>query len=312
MLIPVLKQCFFVRINKVGFLKKVHNTKDFKDSCGFGLIANMESKPSHWLVKTAIESLSRLSHRGAIAPDGKTGDGCGILLQKPDEFFRKLAKQEGKELASLYGVGSIFLSTNKVQAAHALNWLIKELRHEKLEVVWEREVPINTEVCGENALKSLPKFMQIFVNAPEGMDEAEFERHLYVARRKSELALQEKDQTFYVASLSCKLLSYKGMIMPHNLPAFFPDLSDESFSSSLAIYHQRFSTNTFPQWRLAQPFRMLAHNGEINTIRGNRNWSISREDKYDTPHIPNINEILPIVNKDGSDSMSLDICLKVC
>ena len=273
-------------------------------------MAQMDNKPSHWLLKTAIYSLSRLSHRGAISPDGKTGDGCGILMKKPDAFLRALASEANIKLSQLYAVGSIFLSQDKLLASNALARLEKELRQEKLELVWQRPLPINPEACGEAALESIPQFVQVFINAPEAMDEASFERHLYKARRRTELAIETKDETFYIASLSCRMLSYKGMIMPHNLEAFFPDLSDPRLETSLCLYHQRFSTNTFPKWSLAQPFRMLAHNGEINTIRGNRNWSISRESKYSTPLIENIQELLPLVSKHGSDSMSLDNMLE--
>lgn len=277
-----------------------------KASCGFGLIAQMDNIASHWLVKTSIESLSRLAHRGAVAADGKTGDGCGILMSIPRPFFKKLAQENEIELNDDFAVASIFLDNNKLTASNSLAWLKKELKYEGFKVAWEREVPINTEACGQNALETLPTIMQVFINCPERYDEATIERKLYIARRKTELSLENKDPNFYIASLSSKLISYKGMVMPHNLPVFFPDLADENFESTLCLYHQRFSTNTMPQWKLAQPFRMLAHNGEINTIRGNRNWSISRESKYATALIPEFDQLLPIVNKEGSDSMSLD------
>lgn len=270
----------------------------------------MDSVASHWLVETAIYSLSRLSHRGAIAPDGKTGDGCGILLKKPDEFLRAIAKENKVNLSNLYAVGCVFLNQNRLRGSNSLSRLCKEIRQEGLEVVLERPVPLNLEACGKEALKTLPQIVHVFINAPDSMNEDEFERRLYVARRRTELALQDKDEMFYVPSLSSRLLSYKGMIMPNNLPVFYPDLKDERLQSSLCLYHQRFSTNTFPEWRLSQPFRMLAHNGEINTIRGNRIWAISRESKYSSPLIPNVEEILPFVNQNGSDSMSLDNMLE--
>ena len=156
-------------------MQRVHNIKEEKASCGFGLMAQMDNKPSHWLLETAIYSLSRLSHRGAISPDGKTGDGCGILMKKPDGFLRTLAKEAGVELGSLYGVGCIFLSQDKLLAANALARLEKELRQEKLKLVWQRSLPINPEACGEGALQSLPQFIQVFINTSETMDEASFE-----------------------------------------------------------------------------------------------------------------------------------------
>lgn len=290
--------------------KSLYNPEDFKDSCGFGLIVQMDNKPSHWLVETAVNSLARLSHRGAITADGKTGDGCGILLSKPDGFLRAVAKEAGIQLAPLYAVGSIFLNPNKLFATNSIARLTKELRQEGLDLAWERLVPTNPEACGEAALKTMPTLMQVFINAPSEMSEEEFERKLYIARRRTELALADKFPVFYVASLSSKVLSYKGMLLPKNLFAFFPDLADERMSSSMCLYHQRFSTNTMPQWKLAQPFRILAHNGEINSLRGNRNWSISRESKYSSPLIPNFHELLPLVSKDGSDSMSLDNMLE--
>lgn len=281
-----------------------------KDSCGFGLIAQIDNEASHYLIKTAIESLSRLAHRGAVDPDGKTGDGCGILVKKPLKFIEKISKQASIELSKNFAIGSIFVNQDKAKASTAITRLAKELRQEELELVYQREVPINREYCGINALKTLPNFIQIFVNAPESMDEEIFETKLYIARRRTEIAFQDRDKVFYISSLSSRLLSYKGMIMPYNLDKFFLDLQDPDFESSLCLYHQRFSTNTFPEWRLAQPFRLLAHNGEINTINGNRNWSISRETKYSSPQIPNIAELLPLVSKDGSDSMSLDNMLE--
>ncbi|MBK8189419.1 MAG: glutamate synthase large subunit [Vampirovibrionales bacterium] len=285
-----------------------------KASCGFGLIAQMDNQASHWLVQTAITSLTRLAHRGAIAPDGKTGDGCGLLFRIPDQFFRALAEADGVTLPAMFAVGALFLNPDKLLASNALSRLKKELREQGLECVWERPVPVEPDACGEQALKTLPQFVQIFV-APSAalaptLDEPAFDRLLYIARRRAKKAITPKDSVFYVTSLSCRTVSYKGMVMPANLPVFYPDLRDERFVSSLCLYHQRFSTNTFPEWRLAQPFRMLAHNGEINTVSGNRNWAVSRETKYDSPLIPDMTSLLPLVSVDGSDSMSLDNMLE--
>ncbi len=290
--------------------KQLHQKQFEKDSCGVGLIVNLDNKASPWLVETAINSLSRLAHRGAVAPDGKTGDGCGILLRKPDEFLQALARKAKIKLAKNYAVGCIFTNSNKTLSSNALARLKKELREEKLEVALERLVPIDASACGEDALKTLPQIYHIFVNAPKDMAVEDFERKLYIARRKTELALECKDEYFYVASLSSQTLSYKGMIMPEYLTTFYPDLKDPLMSSSLCLFHQRFSTNTFPEWRLAQPFRMLAHNGEINTINGNRNWSVSRESKFLSEQIPNLSELMPLISKEGSDSMSLDNMLE--
>ena len=281
-----------------------------KDSCGFGLIAQMDGKPSHWLVQTAIESLACLTHRGAVAADGKTGDGCGLLLRKPDAFLKSAAEEQGFNLADIYAVGLVFLHQDQRKADNARDCVIRKLQDKGLLVAGWRKVPVNPDACGEEALKTLPAIEQVFVNAPEGMDDAEFERRLYVARRLAEKSLEDDDDTFYVASLSSRVISYKGLVMPANLPVFYEDLRNEVLVSSLCVFHQRFSTNTWPQWRLAQPFRFLAHNGEINTIQGNRIWSVARSHKFKTPLLPDMGEILPLVNVEGSDSSSLDNMLE--
>ncbi|RFA31155.1 glutamate synthase large subunit [Alkalilimnicola ehrlichii] len=277
-----------------------------KDNCGFGLIAHMDGKPSHWLVETAIHALARLTHRGAVAADGKTGDGCGLLMKKPDSFLRTVADELGFALAQSYAVGCVFLSQDNTQAEKARSVLNRELETQGLTVAGWRSVPTNEEACGEEALKTLPVIEQVFVNAPDGMDEASFDRHLFIARRRAEKALEASDETFYVPSLSSQVISYKGLIMPANLPVFFPDLRDERLESAQCVFHQRFSTNTWPQWRLAQPFRFLAHNGEINTVQGNRNWANARAAKFETELLPNMDDIRPLVNTEGSDSCSLD------
>jgi glutamate synthase (NADPH/NADH) large chain len=281
-----------------------------KDSCGFGLIAQMDGKPSHWLIQTAINSLACLTHRGAIAADGKTGDGCGLLLRKPDTFLRSAASEENIELSERYAVGMVFLNQDTAKGEAARKTLSSELEREGLAVAGWRKVPVDPTACGEEALKTLPDIEQIFVNCPAALSEADFERHLYLARRRTEKAVEIDDDTFYIASLSSRVISYKGLVMPANLPVFYKDLNQEGMESSLAVFHQRFSTNTWPQWRLAQPFRFLAHNGEINTVQGNRNWSVARGHKFETSLIPNMEDIRPLVNMEGSDSSSLDNMLE--
>ena len=280
-----------------------------KDNCGFGLIAQMDGKPSHWLVSTAISALARLTHRGAVAADGKSGDGCGLLLRKPDGFLRAAAADLGIEVADLYAVGMVFLSQDQALAKIARDRLASEIEKEGLTIAGWRVVPTDASACGEEALASLPQIEQIYVNAPTDMDEATFERHLYIARRRSEKALEPNDPAFYVPSLSSRVVSYKGLVMPENLPVFYKDLNEPSLESATAVFHQRFSTNTWPQWRLAQPFRYLAHNGEINTVQGNRNWSVARGHKFETPLLP-MEEIRPLVSLSGSDSNSMDNMLE--
>ncbi len=281
-----------------------------KDNCGFGLIAQMDGEPSHWLVHTAIKALSRLTHRGAIAADGKTGDGCGILMKKPDDFFRAICPEQAIKLGNLYGVGMVFLNQDDTLADRARHRLETELKAEGFDVAGWRSVPVNNEVCGEYALSILPKIEQIFVNAPTGLDAKSFDRHLYIARRRAKKNIKQKDSTFHVVSLSSTVICYKGLVLPHNLPLFYTDLNDERLTSSLCVFHQRFSTNTWPEWRLAQPFRYLAHNGEINTIQGNRNWAQARSYKFDTDLIPDMEDIRPWVSMSGSDSYSLDNMLE--
>lgn len=204
----------------------------------------------------------------------------------------------------------VFFHQDEDKASNARDCVNSKLQDHGLLVAGWRKVPVNADACGEEALMSLPVIEQVFVNAPEGMDEAEFERRLYVARRLAEKSLEDDDDTFYITSLSSRVISYKGLVMPANLPVFYEDLQNEALASSLCVFHQRFSTNTWPQWRLAQPFRFLAHNGEINTVQGNRNWSVARSHKFETPLIPNMDKIRPLVNMEGSDSSSLDNMLE--
>ncbi len=281
-----------------------------RDNCGFGLIAHMDGEASHWLVRTAIQSLARLTHRGAIAADGKTGDGCGLLLKTPDRFLRQVAEQQGMALADCYAAGLIFLHQDVDKAAEARKRLERELTQGGLDIAGWRTVPTEVSALGEQARNMLPQIEQIFINAPSGMTEEQFERRLYVARRRAEKIVAPEDATFYVCSLSARVVLYKGLVMPSYLPVFYPDLNSHDLESSVCVFHQRFSTNTLPQWRLAQPFRYLAHNGEINTIQGNRNWAHARSYKFSTPLIPDFEDVRPLVANDVSDSASLDNMLE--
>src|SRR5690348_16431273 len=283
-----------------------------RDSCGFGLIANLDDQPSHWLVRTAITSLNRLTHRGAIAADGKTGDGCGLLLKRPEGFLRAVAAEAGIELADKFASGLVFLNPDPALAQVARAALESELQRQELEVAGWRVVPVNAEACGAQALKTLPHIEQVFVNCRlSDIDEASFNRKLYIARRLAEKAMQATDRVFYVPSLSATTIVFKGMVMPQYLTEFYRDLGDERLESSVAVFHQRFSTNTLPQWRLAHPYRYLAHNGEINTIQGNRNWATARGPLLRSPLLPQLQEVLPLVSLTGSDSQSLDNMLEV-
>jgi glutamate synthase (NADPH) large chain len=283
-----------------------------RDSCGFGLIAQLDDQPSHWLVETAMISLNRLTHRGAVASDGKTGDGCGLLLKQPEEFLRALAQATAIDLAQLFASGLVFLNPDPARAEAARRTLLVQLEAEGLKVAGFRQVPTNPDACGAEALKTLPHIEQIFVNCVHSdVDEASFNRKLFLARRRAEKALEADDPYFYVPSLSATTLVFKAMVMPQYLTTFFPDLNDPRLKSSLAIFHQRFSTNTLPQWRLAHPYRYLAHNGEINTVQGNRNWAVARGPLFRSPLLPDLHDILPLVSLVGSDSQSLDNMFEV-
>jgi glutamate synthase (NADPH/NADH) large chain len=283
-----------------------------RDSCGFGLIAQLDDQPSQWVVKTAMTSLNRLTHRGAVASDGKTGDGCGLLIKKPEGFLRALAREAAIELEDMFASGLVFLSRDPARAEEARRTLTVQLEREGLEVAGFRQVPTNPDACGADALKTLPRVEQIFVNCTASeLDEAAFNRKLFLARRRAEKALERDDPYFYVPSLSATTLVFKAMVMPQYLAVFFPDLNDARLASSLVIFHQRFSTNTLPQWRLAHPYRYLAHNGEINTIQGNRNWAVARGPLFRSPLLPDLADIQPLVSLTGSDSQSLDNMLEV-
>jgi glutamate synthase (NADPH/NADH) large chain len=282
-----------------------------RDSCGFGLIANLDDRPSHWLVATAISSLSRLTHRGAIATDGKTGDGCGLLIKMPTAFLRAVAADAGFQLTPSFAAGLVFLNRDPAQAEFARQALHAELQREKLELAGFRLVPTNPEACGDEARRSLPVIEQIFVNCPAEVDEATLNRKLFLARRRTEKRLEGRDAAFYVPSLSASTIVYKGMVMPQFLAQFYPDLEDPRLEASVVVFHQRFSTNTLPQWRLAHPYRYLAHNGEINTVSGNRSWAVARGPWFRSPLLPDLSDILPVVSLTGSDSQSLDNMLEL-
>ncbi len=291
-------------------MKGLYDLNAFKDNCGFGLIAHLKGDVSHRLVQTAIEALTCMTPRGGIAADGRTGDGCGLLLQKPDAFLRRAAQDCGAgELTPLYGIGSIMLSREQRLAEEARRVVDAELTAQGLSVAGWRQIPTQPDCLGPIALNSLPGFFHVFINCDD-LSQEQLTARLFIARRKAEKRLAA-DPDFYVVSLSAGVVVYKGLMMPADLPGFFPDLADERLQSAICVFHQRFSTNTMPRWPLAQPFRLLAHNGEINTITGNRNWATARVNKFKTPLLPDIEAIAPLVNLSGSDSSSLDNMLEV-
>ncbi len=288
----------------------IYQREEQRDNCGFGLIAHLDGEPSHRLVRIAIGALDRMDHRGAIGADGKTGDGCGLLLQKPDDFFQAVAREQGFRLANRYGVGVIFLGHGPERLAAVQGVFTEELERETLTLAGWRDVPRDPGVLGDIARSSMPAMIQVFVNGPYGWGPRDFERRLYMVRRRIEKRLTD-DPDFYICSLSNLVVVYKGLCRPGDLPRFYPDLGDLRLQAASCLFHQRFSTNTLPRWQLAQPFRYLAHNGEINTISGNRQWARNRSYKLRSPLLPDMQEAAPFVGSEGSDSASLDNMLEV-
>ena len=276
--------------------------RSFKDNCGFGLVANIKNRASHKVLDDAVTALERMMHRGAVAADGKTGDGSGLLLSMPEEFMRKEAEVKGVELSKQFAIASVFTKDIKL-----LDTLEEICANNDLRIVLRREVPVDTNALGEQAIESLPSIVQLFITPNSIMATNRFDALLYLSRKECEHKLIE-NRDFYIASMSSKVLSYKGLVMPTHIKEFYKDLQSESFKISFSLFHQRFSTNTLPEWRLAQPFRAVAHNGEINSVEGNRiNVEIKSESiKSDVFTNEEIARILPILQLNSSDSASAD------
>ena len=280
------------------------------DACGVGMLVNIQGGKSHELVESALKVLENMRHRGAEGADNKTGDGAGIMLQIPHEFILLQGipvPEKGK-----YGTGLLFLPKDGKDQAVILSVIIEEIEKEGLTLMHLRNVPTCPEILGEAALANEPDIKQIFIT---GFTESETaDRRLYIIRKRIENRIRKSDiptrEDFYIVSLSTKNIVYKGMLSSLQLRNYFPDLTNSYFTSGLALVHSRFSTNTFPTWGLAQPFRLLAHNGEINTIRGNRGWMEARESVLSSPALGDIREIRPIVQPGMSDSASLDNVLE--
>ena len=287
----------------------MYNEEDEHSSCGVGLVVSINAKPSRKVVENGINALKAVWHRGAVDADGKTGDGAGIHLQIPVPFFYDQIRRTGHEpkMNELIAVGMVFLPRIDFGAQEACRTIIEsEILKMGYSIYGWRHVPVKVSCLGEKANLTRPEIEQILISNSKGVEEETFERELYVIRRRIEKqALGIKD--LYVASLSCRSIIYKGMMLAEQVAEFYPDLQDERFQSTFAIYHQRYSTNTFPQWWLAQPFRMLAHNGEINTFKGNLNWMKSHEIRMAGATFGNYAEdIKPIISAGSSDSAALD------
>ena len=287
----------------------LYDPRDERDSCGFGLIAQLDDRPSRALVDRALEALSRMTHRGGVAADGLSGDGCGLLIRHPDAFLRLIAREANIRPGAHFAAGLVFLPHDADAAQRARDTLNETLRNEGMRVTGWRVVSTNLEACGELARSTMPRIEQIFVDAASPFDPAAFQRSLFLARRRAEQRLREL-RDFYVVSLSSASIGYKGMVLPDRLMQLYPDLQRPELAASAVVFHQRFSTNTTPRWPLAQPFRLLAHNGEINTIAGNRAWAQARAHAWRTPNL-DLREFDHIVSVDGSDSQSLDNMLEV-
>ena len=286
--------------------KGLYNSGYEHDACGVGMVVNIHGNKSHELVEGALKVLENMRHRGAEGADNKTGDGAGILLQIPHEFILLQGipvPEKGK-----YGTGIVFLPKDGRRQQEILSVMIEEIEREGLALMHLRSVPTNPACLGETALGSEPDIKQLFVTGVSDDNVPTFERTLYLIRKRMERRV--KDNDFYVCSLSSRTIVYKGMLSSLQLRQYYPDLTNRYFTSGIALVHSRFSTNTFPTWGLAQPFRLLAHNGEINTIRGNRGWMQARESVLGSEAIGNIKDISPIVQPGMSDSASLDNVLE--
>ena len=280
----------------------LYNAEYEHDACDVGMVVNIHGNKSHDLVDNALKVLENMRHRGAEGADGRTGDGAGIMLQIPHEFILLQGipvPEKGK-----YGTGLIFLPKDEAKQSEILSIMIEEIEREGLSLMHLRNVPTNHDCLGEAAAANEPAIKQVFVTGVSDDKVPVFERTLYIIRKKIEKRVKDKD--FYICSLSSKNIIYKGMLTSQQVRQYYPDLTNNYFTSGLALVHSRFSTNTFPTWSLAQPFRLLAHNGEINTIRGNRGWMQARESVLNSQALGDIRQISPIVQPGMSDSASLD------
>ncbi|PZX41281.1 glutamate synthase (NADPH) large subunit [Roseinatronobacter thiooxidans] len=294
----------------------LYKAEDEHSSCGVGLVVSLDGAPSRKVVENGIEALKAIWHRGAVDADGKTGDGAGIHVQIPVQFFYDKIRRTGHEprMDQLIAVGQVFLPRTDFAAQERSRTIVEtEVLRMGYSIYGWRHVPVDVTVLGEKANATRPEIEQILIRNSKETDEDTFERELYVIRRRIEKAITAAGIAgFYICSLSCRSIIYKGMMLAEQVAEFYPDLKDERFESAFAIYHQRYSTNTFPQWWLAQPFRMLAHNGEINTLKGNLNWLKSHEIRMASGAFGDMAEdIKPIVASGASDSAALDSVFEV-
>jgi glutamate synthase (NADPH/NADH) large chain len=305
----------------VGYPKAqgLYDPANEHDNCGIGFIANIKNRKSHDIVRQGIQILENLDHRGAVGADPLAGDGAGILMQIPDGFFRTQQENLGFELPAEgdYGVGMVFLPTDRAAASKCQEAIERTTRSEGQEILGWRDVPVDDAWLGESVKPITPLIRQVFVQrGPDCVDTDAFERKLYVIRKQAHHIVWDADlediEKFYIPSMSARTIVYKGMVLAPNLNKFYLDLQDERLESALALVHQRFSTNTFPSWPLAQPFRYLCHNGEINTVRGNINWMMARRQSMDSKVLgDNLEKLWPLIGDGASDSATFDNALEL-
>ncbi len=285
-----------------------------KDACGVGFVADIQGRKSHKIVQQGLTALNNLRHRGACGCEENTGDGAGILIQTPHAFLQKAAKDAGFSLPSLgeYGVGMAFLPQDAADQKECKKRLETIIQEEGQKFLGWRAVPTRNATLGESAVASEPAVAQFFIGRSSKLqDDAAFERKLYVIRKRAEAAIRysawKGGYHFYICSLSYKTLVYKGMLISNQVTEYFPDLGDPAMESAIAMVHSRFSTNTFPSWDRAHPYRYVAHNGEINTLRGNVNWMFTRQALFASELFgDDLKKIAPVVRMDGSDSAIFD------
>src|SRR6185312_2796710 len=290
------------------------------DACGVGFVVNMKGRNSHSLVEQALQILVNLDHRGACGCEANTGDGAGILMQLPHDFFKGATSKSGFKLpnAGQYGVGMLFMPKDPAERETVKKELAKIVAEEGQTLLGWRDIPTDNSSLGATARAAEPFMMQVFIgrNANVKSDLA-FERKLYVIRKVAEQRIRYGGKIaggkwFYVSSLSCRTVVYKGMLMPEQVAKYYPDLRDPDMATALALVHSRFSTNTFPSWDRAHPNRYIAHNGEINTLRGNVNWMNAGQANFKSPLFgDDIKKIIPVINTDGSDSAQFDNCVEL-
>ena len=291
----------------------LYDARNEHDACGIGFVASVRGDKSHDIVTKGIQVLVNLAHRGACGCDPETGDGAGVLIQIPHKFFVRECSSLGIPLPNPgeYGVGMVFLPVEKYQRLQCEGILERIAREEGLTILGWRDTPVEGDAIGRVARHTQPYIEQIFVGRAPGMLEDAFERKLYVVRKRAELEIAQSEiedkEMFYVPSLSCRTIVYKGLLLATQLARFYGELADPDVSSALCLVHQRFSTNTFPSWQLAHPYRYIAHNGEINTLRGNVNWMLARQSILASPLFgEDIKKLFPVITPGGSDSASLD------